>query len=65
MFGKRGNEGFGKSGASAAPPPVAAPQQAAAVMEKPTAAPVLAEGSGSARPQPVPMTDPIDDVTKG
>jgi pilus assembly protein CpaF len=46
MFGKRGNEGFGKGGPAAQPPVSAA---ATAVMERP-AAPVLAEPVREAAP---------------
>ncbi|MDR6816127.1 pilus assembly protein CpaF [Neorhizobium sp. 2083] len=48
MFGKRGNEGFGKSGGLASPPPAAASASAAPVVARPAAPEILAE----------PMRDP-------
>ncbi|WP_037422681.1 ATPase, T2SS/T4P/T4SS family [Sinorhizobium sp. CCBAU 05631] len=46
MFGKRGNEGFGKTGAQSPVAPPAVPSAPSAVMERP-AAPVLAEPAAS------------------
>ncbi|WP_018235343.1 CpaF family protein [Ensifer sp. BR816] len=52
MFGKRGNEGFGKAGAQSPAMPPSMPAAPSAVMERP-AAPILAEPAAAApRSQP-------------
>ncbi|MCC2613291.1 CpaF family protein [Neorhizobium petrolearium] len=58
MFGKRGNEGFGKSAAGLAPPPAATSTPATPAMARPLAPEVLAEPMRDPAVQRQPVSPP-------
>jgi pilus assembly protein CpaF len=58
MFGKRGNEGFGKSAAGLAPPPTVTSTPATPAMARPLAPEVLAEPMRDPAVQRQPVSSP-------